>query len=368
MKNTNRYKKKPRILFLGTAKESYPSNRIKIRHLSGFVDLRTLFSDLGTYYSRTLSVFVRLPFHIWNADIFWVGWMGFQLVPIIRLLSRKPIIFDLQNSLFEAMCLDRGFCKPNSFQGRVIHLIDYYAYYFSDLVITHDVAHQKYLSHHYQVPNQKMINIPMCADFKLFYPRSSEKSNDKEKSFVVEFCGEFSPIHGVPYIIKAAKLLEDTNIVFIIAGRGQCSQEVHELYESIKPKNVILRGYISNEELIKQRSNADLSLGVFGTSIRNHLMTNKHFEITAMARPLLTLRPPLSSSGVFEFFEEDKNIFMVPPGDEHALAEKIVYLRDHEIECKAVANAGYDFYTNLCSVELQEQRIKDAVVRVYGDW
>ncbi len=311
---------------------------------------------------RFFDIGWRLPFFIWRTDILYVGWMGHHLVPIIRLLSGKPIIFDLQAELHDALCEDRKLCAHGSVMCRLARFLDTYVHTRCDVIIAHDLIHARRLREMYQVPPEKLVFIPMCADTKLFFRQPQRKQPQDAEKFLIDFCGEFSPAHGVEYILRAAKLLEDTHIHFRIAGKGQLSLQITALFEELRPKNVeLIPRRLSDEELVEHRSSADLCLGSFGSSKRLYWsLTNKAFETIAMARPLLTAGPP-QARAVAEFFTDCENAFLCAAGDANMLAEKIRWIVSHPEDCKRIAENGYQYFRNLCNDEAQEERVLGAV-------
>lgn len=362
-------KSQPRVLFLCGGSPEYPSNRIKIEILDRHTRLTKLISRRKNHITRLLEVMIRFPFYLRNVDVFFVGWIGQPLVVLIRLFSKKPIIFDLQTELFEAICIDRKYYSAKSVVGRIAWFLDEYAHKHSDVIIVHDRINAKRVQTLFHVPPKKIVLIPMCADRSIFYPREQVKSIQYKNKFLVEFCGEMSPSHGVEYIIQAAKLLEDTNIFFRISGKGQCLPKAKELYENILPINVEFVGrYLNRDEFIEQKASADLSLVMFGDTPKSrHVLMNKHFETIAMGRPILTGGPP-EIYGVTEFFKDGENAFFVSVANPVLLAEKIKWIRDHDSIRQRVSEHGRDFFEKVCSQENMDRRVREAVEIVYASW
>lgn len=364
------YKKPlPNVLFLCGGSPGYPSNRIKMSILGRHTKLRCLFSNRKNHITRLLEVMIRFPFYMWNVDVFFVGWIGHPLVILIRLFSKKPIIFDLQTELFEAICIDRKYYPATSFIGRLAWFLDSYAHRKSDIIIVHDRINAERIQELFNIPSEKLVLIPMCADRSIFYPRPQVKPDQYKDKFLVEFCGEMSPSHGIEYIIRAAKLLEGTDIFFRISGKGQCLPQARALYEELHPTNVEFVGrYLTMDEFIEQKASADLSLAMFGdTPKSHHILMNKHFETIAMARPFVTGGPP-KEYAVAEFFTDGEDAFFVPLADSEALAKKIQWIRDHESVRKKVAENGRALFAKICSQENMDKRVLGAVEKVYGSW
>ncbi|TSC69120.1 MAG: group 1 glycosyl transferase [Parcubacteria group bacterium Gr01-1014_70] len=351
--------KKPSILFLCAGRPDYPSNAVSIRTLQKNFPTKILVSHLTSYYTRTLSVALRLPFYMRAADICYVGWMGQQLVPLIRLFSKKPIIFDSAPSLYDSF-IDRGYARKESMLAKVLFWFDQFAYRQSHAIIMGDSGTIDDFSAMFDIPREKFRRFPICANNEIFYPRpAGKKAPDK---FIVEFVGEMAPQHGAEHIMQAAKHLEGTGIVFRIAGTGQCLEEVNRIYKETQPTNVTFVPHrISQEQLLQWRSEADLCLGLFGdTPKARRSLSNKLYEALAMGKAFLTAGPP-EAHGVARHFTDGMELFWTSIANPKAIAEKILWIRDHAAERMRVGQQGYEAYTMLCSEEHIEKRIVDLV-------
>mgnify|MGYP001592497541 CR=1 FL=1 len=355
---------RPKILFVCGASPSYPSNRIKYRILKKRHQTTLLASKQNSFPLRFLSIFLRLPFLMYSHDIFFVGWMGHPIVPFLRLFTKKPIIFDLQTELHDGACVDRKLFMHGSWRCRVVWWLDRQAHTKSTVIVVHDPIHADRIHETFGTPRDRFVEIPMCADRTIFYPRVQEKLPADKDKFVVEFCGEISPVHGIDVVLRAAKQLEDTNIIFRIAGKGQLSSVIEKLHRELKLSNVeLISRRLSDEEMITQRKDADLCLGMFGDTpkARRNLL-NKSFETIAMGQPFLTAGPP-EVSVVEHFFHDGETAFFCRINDPNALAEKILWIRDHADIREHVMHEGHKLFERLCSEDAMSQRVYSAIAK-----
>ncbi len=354
--------KKPDILFVCAGRPDYPSNAISIRALRKNFPTKTVVSRLKSYYARTVSVALRLPFYIRGADIFYVGWMGQQFVPLIRLFTKKPIIFDHAPSLYDSF-IDRGYAREGSWKARLLFWLDTYAYRQSQAILLGDKGTIAYFSKLFSIPEKKFKMFPICADNRIFYPRELKTPSNK---FIVEFVGEMAPQHGVLHIMQAAKLLEgNSDIVFRIAGAGQCLNDVSRIYKQIQPSNVAFVSHrISQEQLLQWRSEAHVCLGLFGdTPKARRSLSNKLYEALAMGKAFLTAGPP-EAYGVALHFTDGVELFWAPLANPRGLADKILFLYNNNDARARVAVAGRKAYERLCSEDIIEKRIIDLIAEV----
>lgn len=351
--------KKPNILFICAGRPEYPSSAISIRMLQKNFPTKILVSHFKSYYMRTVSVILRLPFYIRGVDMFYVGWMGQHLVPLIRLCSGKPIVFDSAPSLYDSF-IDRGFTHKESLLAKLLFWLDQYAYRQSYAVIMGDTGTIEHFTKTFGVPREKFRQFPICANNDIFYPRPANRKASDE--FIVEFVGEMAPQHGVHHIVRAAKLLEKSGIVFRIAGTGQCLEEAQSAYNEIQPSNVtFVPNRISQEQLLQWRSEADLCLGFFGdTPKARRSLSNKLYEALAMGKAFLTSGPP-EAFGVAYHFAPGSDLFCAPIASPQGIADKIFWLRNNPELRVRVAAQGRNTYERICREDLIEKRIVDLI-------
>ena len=173
------------------------------------------------------------------------------------------------------------------------------------------------------------------AQDDVFTPRSGTTPQPD----LVLFYGTFIPLHGLPTIIAAAKLLEDTGIRFRIIGTGQEQAGVDRLMQELHPWNVELVESMPLGALPDEIAAATLCLGIFGTSDKaRRVVPNKLYECVAVGRPVVTA----DTEGARSAFADDEVAF-VPAGDPEALAKEITRLvadaptRESMATCRARA-------------------------------
>ena len=152
----------------------------------------------------------------------------------------------------------------------------------------------------------------------------------------------FLPEAGADIAIRAAKELEGTGIKVRIIGRGLLKKDMENLVQELKPTNVeLITEMLPIEELRKKMLECHLSLGQLANHPRVHTtIPHKVFESMAMKLPYLTG----DNKGVMEFLTDGETCFTVPPGDYHALARKILVLKDRPKELEQVAENAYQLY------------------------
>ncbi len=297
-------------------------------------------------------------------DIILIGargdYYGQPLVPLIRRLCRKPIIFDSVITLYETQVIDRRLFGRKSLKSFLLYALDYMAFKSADLVFSDTITHTEYYARFYNLPKEKTAKIPIGSDDEFFYPRKTPKCSD---SFVVLFWGGFIPLQGVKYIIRAAKLLEGyPDIKFELLGNGQEYSEAIELSKTMKTSNVTFRpNWVPYNDLPNYIAKADVCLGIFGdTEKAKRVIPNKVVESLAMRKPLITGDSPAAR----ELLKDKENCLLVQMANPRLLADGILKLRDDECLRQKIAKNGYYLYLEMLSPEAIGGKLKYHLIKL----
>ena len=150
-----------------------------------------------------------------------VAFPGHTVVWLARLLFGRPIVFDAFVSLYDSNVFDRKKYAARSLRARLDWLRDYASARLADVVLLDTTAHIDYFVETFGLPREKFLRVPVGADEQIFHPHDVPA-----REFIVHFHGTFIPLHGIPYIIEAARLLADEPPRFRIVGSGQESGRV----------------------------------------------------------------------------------------------------------------------------------------------
>lgn len=147
------------------------------------------------------------------------------------------------------------------------------------------------------------------------------KYNINENDKIVISVQRLDPRKKVEILILAAKKVIDKipNTKFLIIGDGPERDKLEELTKELHLKqNVIFTGRISNEDLQKYYSIAD----IFSIHTLHEGFGIVYIEAMSMGLPIVTTY----AHGNEDIIENGKNGFMVEPNDPDKLAEKIIFL------------------------------------------
>ena len=363
-----------RVCYFGTYDKNRPRNRNIINglkrnnvdvvecHYSPWGNLEDK-SSLRSPFKKLLALIKFIPAYSYLAlryllieshDAVIVGYLGHIDIFIAKPLTmfrRKPLIFDAFLSLYDTVVNDRKLSSPNGIIGRLCFFIDRTACRMADIVLLDTNAHIEYFVKTFQLPREKFMRVFVGADEAQFYPKGF--SGERLPIFPAEalkvlFYGQFIPLHGIDYIVRAAKILEQDNVEFTIIGKGQEYNKIRNLADELGVKNIRWIDWVEFHKLVDYINEADVVLGIFGDSEKaRRVIPNKAFQSIACKRPLITGDSPAAR----EIFRDGENALLCRMGDPMAIATSIRLLKDNEDLRTKLGVNGYYQYQSRCNVE-----------------
>lgn len=346
-----------KILFISGRGSTYSRNSVIIKGLKAY-DVEIIDctgSSSGSHFgnsSKALLKFILKKTE--NFDLIYIGFLGHHLVPIIKKLSNKPIMFDAFISTYDTMCFDRKKFKPNSLRGRFYYWLDKRSCELADIVLLDTDAHIDYFVNTFNLNREKFRSILVGSDDSIFYPIDTKRKDNK---FRVFYYATYLPLHGIEYIVKAVKKLETyEDIEFEIVGKGIEHKKIMDLTEKLNVKNIKFIDWIPYEELPLEIAKADVCLGGHFSDIdkAKRVISIKAFDFIAMKKPVI-----LGDNRVNrELFEDKKNALLVEHANADALADAILELKDDESLREKIAEKGYRIFKERCTPEIIGKEIK----------
>ena len=346
-----------KVLYFGSYSRANPRNAVLMKGLekNGVIILEC--NDRSkSFVVKYIKLFFKYLKYIGKFDVMLVGFSGQEMMPLARILTRKPIVFDVFTSHYMGYILDRKYFSPRSLRAKYYRFIDRISCRLADVLLLDTQAHIDYFVKELHVPARKFRKIWLGANSDVYYP-VERVSRVAETSSQIVFWGKFIPLQGVEIIIKAAKILEDKNVTFYLVGRGQMLAASEQLSRTFGLKNVQFPGWVSYDDLRNYIAGADICLGVFSGGIKADVtIQNKIFESLAMRKALITAGTTASR----ELLTDGENCLLCKAADPEDLADKIsLLLRDQELR-KRIADNGYRLFMD----RLTEKKLGNELVRI----
>lgn len=343
---------KPRIRILREGLRNTPGIKLQEIHASVWEGIEDKSQVQGL--ARRIRILARwllsYPALIWRLlhvprpDVLLISYPGLVDVFVALIIARArriPIVWDVFLSLYDTICEDRGLVAPTSLVGKLLKSTEKAAMRAADIIFMDTQAHARRIEHLFGLDDGCCGSVWVGAETGHF-PPSTPASRTDDRTMRVLFYGQFIPLHGVDTIIQAARLLRDEPIEWQIIGHGQVAPRIRAmLAEDPLPKLRWLE-WVEYRQLKQFIAEADLCLGVFGTSEKAaSVIPNKIFQIVAAGRPVVTR----DSAAIRELLPDSPPYtYLVPAGDAAALAGAVsAHLHDTSVIDGQLASLAENF-------------------------
>lgn len=343
------------VLYLSQSKLNYSVNAVYIK---GLEENNSIVNCYQT--SKGLKGFFEAVRHYINdrgkTDIVIIGYDSPVLVIFLRPFCGKKIIYNAILPVYERLIISRNLTRRWSLKGVYYWLIDFFAFHFSNLTMLETDHQIDFVSSFYFVSKDRFFRAwAGVNEGNFFY----EPTVAKLPNFTVIFRGAFMPEAGVEYAVRAAKILEDENIKFVLIGGGILLEKIKELIDELRPANVeLITDFLPYEKLREIMQKCHLSLGQLSNHGRlTRTIPHKAYESLAMKLPYLTA----SNSGVLELLTPDKTCLTCNPADAKSLAEKILWVKNNYLVAEKIAENGYGLYQNKLKTGILAKNLMDRI-------
>jgi len=345
-----------KVCFFGPYNMEHMNSLLKKRLGLQGIEILECQEEVHNNFLKLIPAYVKLFFKHWKLkyDIIIIPrWRGSLAIPLIKIISKKPILYYSYSSAYDVLIADSKMFKPNSLMGKLIYYYSKWILKLSDLVIEETNLEIDYNVAKFHTNKKKFRRVFLGADESLFPCCSFKKPS---KNFIVLFFGKFHSFHGVEVIIEAAKKLSEFNeILFKFCGEGPMKKTMERLTATYKLKNVEFLGFVKHETLKKNINQSDVCLGLFGDEPRaSRVITNKVYQILCSQKPLITRESPAMNE---INAENEKNCILIPSKNSEKLAEAILYLKNNESKRREIAESGHHLYLEQFSMRQTSETI-----------
>jgi len=287
--------------------------------VSGVFSKFALMFRLFFCYPSLIWRYLRLPAH----DLVLVSYPGLFDVLIIRCfawLRRTPVAWDVFISAYDTVVDDRRLFSVKHPAARVLWGLEWLAVRAANGTFMDTEAHARRLEELFHLSDGECGTVWVGAETKNF-PASPTPAPRSERPLQVLFYGQFIPLHGIEYIVEAAGLLRDEEIDWILIGKGQETLRIREMLANAPLPRLRWLEWIDYPDLITWIQQADICLGIFGTSKKAaNVIPNKVYQIIAAQKPLITRDSP----AIRELLRHNPPcVDLVPAGNADALANAV---------------------------------------------
>lgn len=288
-----------------------------------------------------------------------IGYASSVLVIFMKIISRKKVVYNSLATFYDSMIVSRfagSFLNPKSWW---YYMIDFIAFRAADRIFLECQAQKDLVVRVFRINPEKIsVHFVGSREDQFYF----DPAITKKPIFTVVFRGMFLPEAGADVVVKAAKELEGENINVRIIGRGLLKKDIERLVSELAPDNLeLITEVLPITELREKMLECHISLGQLADHRRVYTtVPHKVFESMSMKLAYLTG----DNKGVMEFLTDGETCFTVPPGDYHALARKIIELRDHPQDLEQVAENAYQLYQREFTSKILAEKIIQEIAQI----
>lgn len=218
-----------------------------------------------------------------------VGLSGY----LISVFKRIPLVFEIRD-LWPESAIDTG-VLTNKLIIKVAYWFEKFIYNKADLINVLTPAFYNTLRDEKKVSENKLIMIPNAADFSLseellktFDKEAFRKEHNLENYFVITYVGAHGVANHLEQVIEAGKVLEDTNVLFLLIGQGMEKERLVQFASERKVTNVRFIDPVPKKEVFKYILASDMGASVLKkVDTFKTVYSNKTFDYFSCKIPIL---------------------------------------------------------------------------------
>ena len=323
-------------------------------YYTDYIRSQTLLEGLSQYDLEIIpcivneSSWIRYPKAIFrflksvkHSDVIIANFRCWEIFPVIRILTRKPIIYDAHISIWQSYCEERQKCKPDSLLGKLLFSIDALNCRLADVILIDTKTHADYFSRTFSIPRDKFLPVYISCESSLFHPILSDRLNESTMTNIF-WVGSGIPLQGLEIIIAAMKLIPDLPVHLRIAGSSPILEAIKHQVIDEKINNITFLGRIPREQVVLEISKSDICLGGHYSVIpkARNVIAGKLYEMIAMRKPVIAG----DNEAVRELFTHKKDLFLCKMGSAESLAAAIEELHFSPNLRTKLADSSYELY------------------------
>ncbi len=277
-----------------------------------------------------------------RSDVIYVGYPGhIDVIPawFVAKIFRKKLVFNPLIIIYTGLTEEQKIVNKDTLFAKLIKFGETLIYRACDIVLADTPFQKEHLIHEFGLNEKKIRILPIGADDKI-YPYAPKLG--EEDIFNVVYYGLYSPIHGVEYLIKAAKLVEeDKNIKFIFVGNGNTYEKDYALAQNLKLRNVIFYKNMTEKDAFETLRESDVFTGfLIEHPVVKRVVPNKVYQGLSLGKTVLTAFSP-AIEGVLK---NKRDVYLVKPNNALSIARAIKDLKKNPKLHKSISENGHKLF------------------------
>jgi glycosyltransferase involved in cell wall biosynthesis len=272
-----------------------------------------------------------------------------------------PLIFDPLISAYDKQVDERGKLDASSSRAQRLLAWERSLLQRADKLVADTPAHADYFSQVLGVARENISVVYVGAEETLFAPQPPI-SDAGDSLIEVLFYGSFIPLQAPQVVIEAARLYQGPPVKWVFLGQGPLRSLCEEAARNVT--NVTFEDWVAYEKLPTRISQADILLGVFGTTPKaGRVIPNKVFQSLACAKPVITRSAEAYPDELLA--TENSGLAWVPAGDARSLADCVANLASHPETLRLLSEGAVHTSQHYFSASVVRQQLAGALADLH---
>lgn len=211
----------------------------------------------------------------------------------ISRFKKIPMLFEIRD-LWPESAIDTG-VLTNKWVIKMAYAVEKFIYKKAALINVLTPAFYNTLRDKKNISEDKLVMIPNAADFSLsekilssFDREKFRKQHSLEGHFVITYVGAHGVANHLEQILEAGKVLEDTNVLFLLIGQGMEKARLIQLAQKMEVKNVRFIDPVPKKEVFKYIIASEMGASVLKkVDTFKTVYSNKTFDYFSCKKPIL---------------------------------------------------------------------------------
>ncbi len=297
-------------------------------------------------YPKSILCFLKTIRH---SDLVIANLRSWEILPLLRILTRKPIIYDAHISIWQSYCEERQKAKPDSFLGRILFNIDALNCRLADRILIDTETHADYFSRTFSIPREKFLPVYISCENSLFHPIKQPDRHETSETTIF-WVGSGIPLQGLEVIIDAMRLVSDLPVHLRIAGASSILNKIKDQAINDGMSNITFLGRIPREQVVTEIAESDICLGGHYSLVpkARNVIAAKLYEMIAMKKPVIAG----DNHAIRELFTHRKDLFLCEMGSASSLADAISELHKSPSLRNELATSAFRLYSEKLRPEI----------------
>lgn len=163
----------------------------------------------------------------------YLGQLDVLVLWLFAKLRGKPIVWDAFLSLYNTVVEDRKLVGRHNPVAYLVYAWEWLACRAAAQVVLDTAAHGRYFVERFHLNPARVQRVFVGVE-PLAFPAASDAQRDVSRdsdNTLVLFYGQFIPLHGIETIIRAARLMRDEAVSWVLIGSGQQEGYIRQMLE-----------------------------------------------------------------------------------------------------------------------------------------